>query len=135
IVGLYELRDILHQVLAVTGSIAFGVVILIIGNFISKLIYDAMRRSDNNNFISNIVRYASLGLFLGISLRAMGIANGIVELAFGLTLGAVAVVIALAYGLGGREAAGQHFKEIIQKFKKGKNEDQNPPNQPPYQGM
>lgn len=136
IVGLYELRDILHQVLAVTGSIAFGVVILIIGNFISKLIYDAMRRSDNNTFISNIVRYASLGLFLGISLRAMGIANGIVELAFGLTLGAIAVVIALAYGLGGREAAGQHFKEILQKLKSNKEvemENKNePPKTPPY---
>lgn len=136
IVGLYELRDILYQVLAVTGAIAFGVVILIVGNFISKLIYDAMRRSDNNKFISNIVRYASLGLFLGISLRAMGIANGIVELAFGLTLGAVAVVIALAYGLGGREAAGEHFKEILQKLKSDKHREvgneNEPPQTPPY---
>lgn len=136
IVGLYELRDILYQVLAVTGAIAFGVVILIVGNFISKLIYEAMRRSDNNKFISNIVRYASLGLFLGISLRAMGIANGIVELAFGLTLGAVAVVIALAYGLGGREAAGEHFKEILQKLKSDKHREvgneNEPPQTPPY---
>jgi len=59
----------------------------------------------------------------------MGIANEIVELAFGLTLGAVAVVIALNYGLGGREAAGEHFKEIIQKTKgKSKNNrDENTP--------
>lgn len=135
ILQLYELTYILNEILAVTGSIAFGVVILIIGNFISTLIYSAMMRSDNNRFIASVVRYASLGLFLGISLRAMGIANGIVELAFGLTLGSVAVVIALSYGLGGREAAGEHFKEIIQKFKKGKNEDQNPPHEPPYQGM
>jgi hypothetical protein len=36
----------------------------------------------------------------------MGIANEIVELAFGVTLGAIAVAVALSYGLGGREAAG-----------------------------
>ena len=37
----------------------------------------------------------------------MGIADDIVNLAFGLTLGAVAVALALAFGLGGREAAGR----------------------------
>ena len=46
----------------------------------------------------------------------MGIANSIVDLAFGLTLGAVAVAVALAYGLGGREAAGEHMKKILGKF-------------------
>ena len=48
----------------------------------------------------------------------MGIANSIVELAFGLILGAIAVAIALSYGLGGREAAGIHMKEILNKLKK-----------------
>jgi hypothetical protein len=42
-----------------------------------------------------------------MGLRAMGIADDIVNLAFGLTLGAVAVAVALAFGLGGREAAGK----------------------------
>ena len=118
ILGLYQLSGILLDILHVTGAIAFGVVILLIGNFISRLLYTGMLRSDKNRFIASVVRYATLGLFLGISLRAMGIANEIVELAFGLTLGSVAVVIALAYGLGGREAAGEHFKDIIRKFKK-----------------
>jgi hypothetical protein len=34
------------------------------------------------------------------------VADDIVNLAFGLVLGAVAVAVALAFGLGGREAAG-----------------------------
>lgn len=129
VLGLYQLSYILNEVLAITGSIAFGVVILIVGNFISTLIYNGMIRSDKNTFIASVVRYASLALFIGIALRTMGIANEIVELAFGLTLGAVAVVIALSYGLGGREAAGEHFKEIIQKTKgKSKNNrDENTP--------
>ena len=37
----------------------------------------------------------------------MGIADDIVLLAFGLVLGAAAVAAALAFGLGGRGAAGQ----------------------------
>lgn len=127
ILGLDQLTYILNEVLAVTGAIAFGVVILIIGNFISTLIYNAMVRSDKNKFIASVIRYASLALFIGIALRTMGIANEIVELAFGLTLGAVAVVIALSYGLGGREAAGEHFKEIIQKTRGKKKDDDEEP--------
>lgn len=114
---LEQLTAILDTVLEVTGSIAFGALILLIGNYISLLVYQMMTRSDKNKFVASVVRGAVLVLFVGIGLRAMGIANEIVNLAFGLTLGSLAVVIALAYGLGGREAAGEHFKEIIAKFK------------------
>ena len=117
ILGLTQLTETLNQVLEVTGQILFGLVILAIGNYISVMIYNTMTKSESNNFVAGIVRYASLALFIAIALRTMGIANEIVELAFGLTLGAIAVVVALSYGLGGREAAGEHFKEIIQKLK------------------
>ena len=40
-----------------------------------------------------------------MALRQMGLANENVDLAFGLTLGAIAVAVALAFGLGGRETA------------------------------
>jgi hypothetical protein len=117
ILGLERLSEILNQVLIVTGQILFGLIILAIGNFISLLIYNTMIRSNDNRFIAGVVRWAALALFIAIALRTMGIANEIVELAFGLTLGAIAVTIALSYGLGGREAAGEHFRDIIRKFR------------------
>src|SRR5699024_4252367 len=67
ILQLQELTDILYQILAITGSIAFGLVILVIGNFISVLIYNSMVRADSNKFIASIVRYASLVIFLGMA--------------------------------------------------------------------
>lgn len=120
LLGLERLTETLNQILEVTGQIIFGLIILAIGNYISLLIYNTMVKSRNNNFIANVVRWASLALFLAIALRTMGIANEIVELAFGLILGAIAVAVALSYGLGGRDAAGEHFREIIQKFKEDK---------------
>jgi hypothetical protein len=48
----------------------------------------------------------------------MGIANDIVNLAFGLTLGAVAIAIALSFGLGGREAAGKQMEYWLAKWRK-----------------
>ncbi|PKA97227.1 putative transporter (transmembrane protein) [Flavobacteriaceae bacterium MAR_2009_75] len=128
ILGLTQLTETLNQVLEVTGQILFGLVILAIGNYISVMIYNTMTKSESNTFVAGIVRYASLALFIAIALRTMGIANEIVELAFGLTLGAIAVVVALSYGLGGREAAGEHFKEIIQKLKSNSKDSSNTPN-------
>jgi hypothetical protein len=48
----------------------------------------------------------------------MGIADDIVNLAFGLPLGAVAVAVALSFGLGGREAAGKLTEHWLSKFHK-----------------
>jgi hypothetical protein len=46
----------------------------------------------------------------------MGIAESIVNLAFGLTLGSIAVAFALSFGLGGREAAGKQMSKFFKKM-------------------
>jgi len=112
--GFEQLTGFMNKILALSGNMLFGLALLLVGNFISK--FAAKTVSGSGEFISTIVRVATLGLFLAISLRSMGIANSIVDLAFGLILGAVAVAVALAYGLGGREAAGEHMKKILGKF-------------------
>jgi hypothetical protein len=45
-----------------------------------------------------------------MGLLAMGIADNMVNLAFGLTLGALAVAFALSFGRGGRKAAGRQME-------------------------
>ena len=40
----------------------------------------------------------------------MGIANEIIELGFGLVLGAISVAFAVAFGLGGRDAAARQIE-------------------------
>jgi hypothetical protein len=97
------ISEIMARVLQFGGGILIGGAILIIGNFLSVLAYNAVSRS--NPALANIARFAILGLVTAMGLRAMGLADNIVNLAFGLTLGAVAVAIALAFGFGGRDAA------------------------------
>lgn len=118
ILRLDRLTEVLNQLLEISGQIIFGLVILAIGNYISLLIYNSMVKSSDNTFIAGVMRWATLALFIALALRTMGIANEIVELAFALTLGAIAVAVALSYGLGGREAAGEHFRDIIAKFRR-----------------
>jgi hypothetical protein len=72
--------------------------------------------------LASIVRIAILGLVLAMGLRAMGIADDIVNLAFGLTLGALAVTVALSFGIGGRQAAGKQMEYWFSKWRgEGKN--------------
>ncbi len=110
-----QLSGMLSNILDMSGSIFFGLVLLAAGNFIANLAYKALEPSDS--FLANIARVAILGLFLAISLSSMGVADQIINLAFGLILGAIAVAIALSYGLGGREAAGRHMAEILDRLR------------------
>lgn len=118
--NLPQVTDILQEVFSISGKIFFGLVIFFIGNFLSDLAKKALSGSEENRWLGSIAKFAVLFIFLALGLNTMGIAEEIVNLAFGLTIGAVAVAVALAYGLGGREAAGRHAQELIDKIR-GKN--------------
>lgn len=97
------LSQALNQVLVFAGSIIVGLVILGVGNWLASLAYTGLRNTGSS--LAPVARFAILGLVLAMGLKAMGLADEIVHLAFGLTLGALAVAFALAFGLGGRDAA------------------------------
>lgn len=118
-VALDEVSVVLSGLLVLAGQIVLGLVILAVGNYFANLAHTLLSRSGESGLVPSIARYAILALVLAIGLNAMGIADTIVHLAFGLTLGAVAVAVALSFGLGGREAAGKHTEYLLSKFRKG----------------
>ena len=97
------LSSVMAKVLQFGGGIVLGGFILIIGNFLGTLAHTYLSKS--NPALANIARLAILGLVLAMGLRAMGLADNIVNMAFGFTLAAAAAAAALAFGLGGRDAA------------------------------
>jgi len=111
-----QLTEVLDTVTSLSGKILFGLVIIILGNWISELAKKAFTKDDNNGFVGSIIRTAILAIFLAIGLKTMGMADDIINLAFGITLGTVAVTIALSFGLGGRPAAGKQMERILEKF-------------------
>jgi hypothetical protein len=116
------LAGALGDLLIFAGQVLLGLVILLIGNYLATLAYQALSRTPERTGLATIVRYAILALVVAMGLKAMGIADDIVQLAFGLALGAVAVALALAYGLGGREAAGHHLEQCLSRVR-GKTEE------------
>jgi hypothetical protein len=116
--GIEIISNIFAKVLEFGGGILIGGVILLVGYFLSTVAYNKLHQYGSAG-IANIARIAILGLVLAMGLRAMGLADNIVNMAFGFTLGAVAIAIALAFGLGGREAAKQIANGWADKISKG----------------
>ena len=104
ILGIEIISEVFAKVLQFGGGLLVGGLILIIGNFLSTIAYNKLSGHGNSG-VANIARIAILGLVLAMGLKAMGLADNIVTMAFGFTIGSVAVAAALAFGLGGRDAA------------------------------
>lgn len=118
--GFSQVSDIVSTFIRFGGDILLGSAILVIGFWLANVAYDAIDRASgaSTKGLARVGRYAILALVIAMGLRAMGIADDIVNLAFGLTLGAVAVAVALAFGLGGREAAGKMMEHWLSQLRR-----------------
>ena len=107
--GFTQVRDVVTLFIEFGGHVLTGGVILVIGVWLAGLARRVIEQADREHSVlfARIAQFAILGLVFAMGLRAMGIANEIVKLAFGIVLGAIAVAVALSFGLGGREAAGK----------------------------
>ena len=103
------LASLVASLIVVGGKVLAGLAIFVIGIYLANLAAQLISSSagSQSRLLSSVARVATLALFGAMALQQMGIALQIVNLAFGLTLGALAVAFALAFGLGGREAAGK----------------------------
>lgn len=110
------ISEVFASVLEFGAGLLIGGIILIIGNFLGTLAYEKLTEHGSPG-LANIARIAILGLVLAMGLKAMGLADNIVSMAFGFTLGSVAVAAALAFGLGGRDAAKSIADDWARKIK------------------
>ncbi|MEO5695590.1 MAG: mechanosensitive ion channel [Burkholderiaceae bacterium] len=117
--GFGQVRDVVTTFISFAGDIVLGGMILIVGFWLANLAYAAINKASGENSagLAAVARIAILGVVIAMGLRAMGIANEIVQLAFGLTFGAVAVAVALSFGLGGREAAGKLAEDWLARWR------------------
>ena len=118
--GFEQISGLIAMFIQFGANILLGAVILGVGFWLANLVAQVIERGEYNSsrWVANIVRVLIIGLVLAMGLRAMGIADSFVNLAFGLTLGAVAIAFALAFGLGGRQPAERVLTDLLDKAKK-----------------
>ncbi|GAA4332577.1 hypothetical protein GCM10023144_22790 [Pigmentiphaga soli] len=95
----------LVEVTELGGRVVFGSAIVVVGVIMGRIVAGLVGDSIGESGLPSVLKYAIIALAVAIGLRFMGLANEIVNLAFGLILGSAAVACALAFGLGGRETA------------------------------
>ena len=111
------LAEIVSRFTLFAGDVLLAVVILAIGLYLAGLAAEAIRSSGTRQaaMLATSARAAIVILATAMALRQAGLAEDIINLAFGLILGAGAVAIALAFGLGGRDLAGQQLAKWMRK--------------------
>ncbi len=115
------LTDIVEGLLAVSARVLVGAFIFGIGLYLANLAFNLICsfQGSQARVLAQAAR-VSIWVFVGaMALQQMGVATDIVVLAFGLILGAIAVAIALAFGLGGRDVAAERIRAWLETFEHG----------------
>ncbi len=95
--------------------VIIGVAILAVGLWLANMARKAVQASSmaNSDMVSQIAFTAIMVMTGVIALKKMGLAGQIIDLGFGLTLGGIALALALAFGLGGRDAAAKYLDSKV----------------------
>ncbi len=120
LVGFESLADLLTRFVVFLGQILLGLIIFGVALFIANLVARTIlaTQSTQAHLLATVARVAILVLAGAMALQQMGLAEHIINLAFGIVLGAVALAVAIAFGLGGREVAADLLKQFVREFRK-----------------
>ena len=100
------ITDFLARVLELGGKVIFGAAIIAAGFYIAGLIQRMI-----GGTAGTIGKWATVVLFVAMGLTFMGIATEIIVLAFGSLVVGAAVAAAIAFGIGGRDAAARVLED------------------------
>ncbi len=124
LLGFESLAGVLTNFLFFVGHILMGLVIFAVGLYLANLAAKVIQSRDVSQakLLSGVARIAILLLAGAMALRQMGLANEIISLAFGLILGAAAIAVAIAFGIGGRDLAARKLDEWTKSIESKKQE-------------
>ncbi|WP_255367765.1 mechanosensitive ion channel [Psychrobacillus sp. OK032] len=123
VVEALQLLELHFMVTLATGIFAYlpsvfaAMVILAVGfwlaNMVEKLVGSLMTHSSGTpHFLRYVAKYAILAFAFFMALDQLGIAASIINSAFILILGGLALAFGLAFGLGGREHAARYLSKM-----------------------
>ena len=119
ILNIPALTALVTGITIILGRILAGLVVFAVGLFLANLAFSIITSSGNAQarILGQIARIAIIVLVSAMALQQIGVAPDIVNLAFGLLLGALAVALALSFGLGSRDIAKTQVQQWLNSFK------------------
>ncbi|ERT68770.1 hypothetical protein HMPREF0202_01337 [Cetobacterium somerae ATCC BAA-474] len=129
ILNFGSLQDLSLRLTVLLGDILLGVIVIAIGIVIANYAAKIIKNTSlvNKDQIASIAKIAIIVFVGAMGLRQMGIANEIINLAFGFTVGALAVAFAIAFGIGGKDLAKEKLQKLNCCKKNEEKDDVEPP--------
>ena len=115
--GLEGLAQMVDTLLAYLPNVLVAAVVVAAGMWAGRWArarIDALTKTSKDQLIRSlgaVVHVAAVTVAAMVALQQLGVGAQLIGIAFGLVLGAVCLALALAFGLGGRDVAGQIVKK------------------------
>jgi len=125
--GLPKASDILASLFAYVPKVIAALFVLVVAMFLASFVSGIVRIAAGNanlpkpDILAGISRWAIIIFAATIALAQLGIAPLLVTATFNIILGGVCLALALAFGLGGKDAAARYLEEL----KKNRDQKQN----------
>ncbi len=111
--GLPAVSDVLRQLLLWLPNVIVALVVLVIGGLAAKALANVVRASASEAGLTNAALLAKIAstvvwtFAIIVAVNQIGIATTLVNTLFMAIVGAIALALGLAFGLGGRETAAE----------------------------
>ena len=126
--GLESLASVFGELVSYIPSVIAAIVIIlvgiILGQFVGGLIAASAGALHGGRMLARIGSGGVILLAVFMALQELGIASEIVTTAFAILFGAIALALALAFGLGNRELAGEITRDWYERYKQERDEAQ-----------
>jgi small-conductance mechanosensitive channel len=109
--GIPQVSAVLAQLIAYIPSIIAAILILLLAALLGNFLAGVVRGATGSDLLGSIARYAIIVYAVFAALTQLGVAVELTAPTFLIVLGAVALALAIAFGLGGREVA----RDVIEK--------------------
>lgn len=119
--GMPQASGVLESLFAYIPNVIAALFVLVIGMFLASFVSGIVHTAASNaNFpkpdmLAGISRWAIIIFAATISLRELGIAPLLVTTTFNILFGGVCLALALAFGLGGKDAAARYLEQLQKK--------------------
>jgi hypothetical protein len=121
--GLPIVSDLLNSIFLYIPNVVAAIIVVILGFLVGNLLATVVRTAASNaglkaaDGMGKLALYAIVLFSVAIALDQLGVGEEIVGAAFIIIFGAAALALALAFGLGGRDAAGDYLKRWLEEKK------------------
>ncbi len=109
--GIRQVSAVLGQLIAFIPSIIAAILILVLAALLANFVSGIVRGATGSGLLASVARYAIIVYAAFAALTQLGIAVQLTANTFLILLGGVALAVAIAFGLGGREVA----QDVLQK--------------------